>query len=303
MGTDNDEVVGGSAPLRLAVIIAVRNGGWCIGEQLDALAAQSVDADLVESWEVIVADNGSTDDTRRVVEGRMASFPELRLIDASGQRGASFARNRAVDAATGSHVAIVDADDVVGEGWINGMARELGVHPVVAGCLEYSRLNARVDATLKATTALFASEGFLPFAGSGNLAMDIGIYRSLGGFDERFRNAGNDVDLSWRIQLTGHEIWFAPDVIVHVRERSSLWSSFRQHRMYGTQDPRLYRMYRQHGMPRATLKVSVARLVMMFVTAPRALRSPSHRLAWVRQFGNRVGCVIGSVRYRTWYVK
>ncbi len=301
-GSGTDPGDGASAGIRVSVIIAVRNGAWCIGEQLDALAAQPVDPALVESWEVVVADNGSTDDTRSVIEARMASFPELRLIDASGERGASFARNRAVDAATGTHVAIVDADDVVSDGWLNGMARELGTHPVVAGCLEYSRLNEGLAATQSAIVGLFENPGFLPHAGSGNLAMDIDIYRALGGFDERFLNAGNDVDLSWRIQLAGHVIWFAPDVVVHVRERVSLRASFRQFLAYGMQEPRLHRMYRDRGRERPPAPRSLVRFLRMALTAPSAWKEPDTRLSWVKRLGFRIGCVMGSIKYRTWYL-
>jgi glycosyltransferase involved in cell wall biosynthesis len=290
-------------PMRLSIVIAARNAGPLIGEQLDALARQQPDPGVVESWEVIVADNGSTDDTRAVVERRLATFAQLRLVDASHGVGSGFARNRAVETATGTHVAIVDADDVVADGWMEAMGRALAEHPVVAGCLEYARLNEGLAATQPATTGLYKSEGFLPHAGSGNLGFEIGLYRQLGGFDERFVNAGNDVDLTWRVQLAGHDIWFAPDAVVHVRERSSLRASFRQFRAFGAQEPRLYKMYREHGMRRPATKAALARFAMLLLSAPRAWSKPASRLSWVKRFGFRAGCLIGSVRYRIWYLR
>ena len=69
----------------LSVIVPCRNAATFIGMQLEALARQRCDRD----WEVVVADNGSTDQTRGVVESYRAKLPRLVLMDASELPGAA----------------------------------------------------------------------------------------------------------------------------------------------------------------------------------------------------------------------
>ena len=106
---------------RLSVIIPCKNMGATIGAQLEALANQS----WSEPWEVIVSDNGSSDDSVRVVQRYAARLPNLRLVDASDRPGASHARNVGARHATAPALAFCDADDEVGVDWLAAMDRAL----------------------------------------------------------------------------------------------------------------------------------------------------------------------------------
>src|ERR1700756_5684791 len=99
--------------MKLSVIIPCYNVGDNIAAQLEALAGQQ----WSEPWEVIVADNGSTDNSLQVVRECARRLPELRIIDASGKAGAAHARNVGARAATGDYLAFCDADDEVAPGW------------------------------------------------------------------------------------------------------------------------------------------------------------------------------------------
>jgi glycosyltransferase involved in cell wall biosynthesis len=72
-----------------------------------ANALQSVFAQTLPAAEVIVVDDGSTDDTRRLVRSR---FPDARYIYQSN-RGVSRARNTGIQAASGDWIALLDSDD------------------------------------------------------------------------------------------------------------------------------------------------------------------------------------------------
>ena len=110
-----------------------------IGTQLEALARQKVD----DPWEVIMADNGSSDDSRRIAEAFAAKLP-LRIVDASQRRGAAHARNFGVLKAIGDVVVFCDSDDEVGEGFLAAMGRALRQHELVACRFDFARLNHKV---------------------------------------------------------------------------------------------------------------------------------------------------------------
>ena len=87
----------------ISVIVAVRNGMPWLEEQLRALAEQQCN----EPWEVVVADNGSTDESRLVVEEWANRAPMIRLIDASKVRGPGAARNAGVRTARGRAIGLL----------------------------------------------------------------------------------------------------------------------------------------------------------------------------------------------------
>ncbi len=83
----------------ISVIIACLNGAATLAEALDSLAAQRWD----RPWEVVFADNGSTDASRAIFAERAARHPEvaMRLVDASARRGKAHALNLAIRAPPG----------------------------------------------------------------------------------------------------------------------------------------------------------------------------------------------------------
>src|SRR4051812_42896987 len=112
----------------LSVIIPCYNAAETIGVQLDALTTQP----CAEPFEIIVADNGSTDGTRGVVFRHQAHFPHLRIVDASARRGSACARNVGARMAAGDKLAFCDADDEVAPRWVAAISEALDRHDFVA---------------------------------------------------------------------------------------------------------------------------------------------------------------------------
>lgn len=237
----------------LSVVIAAFDAADTLDEQLAALARQRVDA----RWEVIVADNGSTDHTRERAEAWAGRLPGLRVIDASARRGAGAARNIGVAAATGRNVVFCDADDVVADDWLAVMHHALLDARFVAGRFAGDRLNTpRVlrSRSLPQQDGLQYAEHLpnLAHAGAGNLGVRRDVFRAAGGFDPAALFL-EDTDLCWRLQLSGIPLVWVPDAVVQVRLRGSLGSAWQQGYHYGSGERWLARRYREQADPAAAL--------------------------------------------------
>lgn len=71
------------------MVIPVRNGGPFVSHQIEALLAQESNA----TFEVVVADNGSTDETAQIARSLAERDPRVRVVDASRGIGVNVARN------------------------------------------------------------------------------------------------------------------------------------------------------------------------------------------------------------------
>ena len=91
-----------SKPL-VSVIIPTFNRGYCLEESIRSVLQQSF-----ADFELIVVDDGSTDNTSELV----GQFPAVKLIRLEENRGVSFARNRGMAEAEGGCIAFLDSDDL-----------------------------------------------------------------------------------------------------------------------------------------------------------------------------------------------
>ncbi len=239
----------------LAVIIACRNGAATLGETLEGLAAQEWD----RPWEVILADNGSSDGSVSLFQAFAAAHPRpetgkgpaWRVIDASAEAGKPYALNLAIAATAAPAVAFCDADDVVGAGWLAAMGTALQTHPIVASRIDFDRLNpgwiGRSRGALQQTG--LEAIGFLPdrvHAGGGTLGLQTRVVDTVGGFDRAFAYL-EDTEFTLRAQDAGFAITFVPEAVMHVRARDALQPIFRQSYNWGRSEMQLVARYRDRA--------------------------------------------------------
>ena len=229
----------------VSVLICVLNGAAVIGRQLDALAAQESDV----PWEVVVADNGSTDETRELVRGRAAGFPvPLRLVDASARRGVSHARNIAARAARGRYLAYCDCDDEVRPGWVTAAGHALSGAPAIAGVNREMLDPPRPDAPVLNPQVL----GGVGTLQGCNFGVRRDVFFEIGGFDESLPPYGNDDgEFAIRLRKAGHQVAAAPDMEIYFRKTVGVRSRLRKvynaglaeiviwHRHHDPSEPRL----------------------------------------------------------------
>ena len=283
--------------MKLSIVIPCRNAAHTIGETLEALAIQAWPGD----WEVIVADNGSTDDLVQVLERYQPRIPSLRHINASARRGPSYARNMGVKMATGEGILFCDADDIPAPGWAVAMAEGLRTHAFVACRLEFEKLNAPSIRVARDHTQVRALQrfSFLPFshAGSGTLGIIRALHEMIGGFDETIPIC-EDIDYCMRVQRQGARLALMTGAILHCRLRSQATGIFAQAAHYAEYEVYLSKKYgaasfcewwrwRQYGRSWRFLLRRV----------PQLLRTPEGKtmLAW--RLGRQIGLLKGSLRF------
>jgi glycosyltransferase involved in cell wall biosynthesis len=275
----------------LSVVIPVHDSASTLGAQLEALATQDFDGE----WELVVADNGSTDASAEVARRYTGRIPGLRVVDASGRPGPSAARNIGAAAARGAAFAFCDADDVVAPGWLGAVAAGLAEHEFVTGPLEWQRLDPYGRQSTPGLMSLDPWLGFKPVAPAPNFGITRAAFTRVGGFDERLR-FGEEIDLSWRLQLAGCELHFEPEALVHYRLRSSPREVWRQRVRWGMSEVASYKRFRRWGVPREPIS-DVLTDYLGLARRVRALRSANGRWRWLRDAGRRWGHIRGSIRY------
>lgn len=236
----------------LSVILPTHNGAAAIGAQLEALARQEWSG----AWEVVVVDNRSTDDTRAVVETYRGRIPGLRVVDAPDMPGLPYASNVGIEHAASDAIAFCNDDDEVGEGWVAAMVEALRTHEVVAGALEYDKLNEPWVVSIRGRPQTEGLEewGFVPYMPFGfgsTIGMHRSAYEAVGGFDVEMVPSAEDLDFTWRLQRAGIEIHFVPDAVTHYRLRHRIGEIYRQSRGYGVGNVVVYKKHRRLGMPPA----------------------------------------------------
>jgi len=283
--------------MRISVVVPNFNSAETITEQLQALARQQCD----HWWEVIVADNGSTDISRDVVRIYQSRMPQLRLIDASDRRGASHARNAGAQAALGNALIFTDADDMVAPGWLAAMARALEDHVFVACRYDFARLSPARVAKGRGNSQANGLQhlAFLPFgyAGGGSLGIRRDTHVSVGGFDENIKFC-EDIDYCLRVQQQGVSLTFVPDALVYCRHPSTFRAIYKQARNWAQFEELLFKKYQKPGVNELwRWKAYCLECVVYAARIPRLLSTPEGRVLCAWRIGRQMGFLRGSLKY------
>lgn len=129
---------------RVSVAMPCYNNARYIGRAVRSAAAQ----EGVELAEIVVVDDGSTDDSLAVLRALQSEIPALKVIESERNNGVGIARNRSLEATTGDWVAILDSDDAFAPGRLARLiaaAEDAGVD-MIADCLILYDLEAGVEA-------------------------------------------------------------------------------------------------------------------------------------------------------------
>lgn len=182
---------------------------------------------------VLVLDGGRVEEYGAVVHGR-----NVRVL-AQPHAGPAAARNLGWRATSGEVVAFVDDDIVAAPGWFGALATFFATHPEAAGAggpvlpLAARNLVSRTVTDHGHLAHRRRADGAWLLL-TANAAFRRHALASVGGFDERFRQAsGEDLDLCERLLAAGHRIEVVPDAVVEHHHPTTVRGLLALARRYG----------------------------------------------------------------------
>src|ERR1700734_4201914 len=196
----------------VSIIIPTFNGASRIGHTLDALLMQTAGRNV----EILVVNDGSTDDTASVV-GR---YSAVRLIS-QANAGPAAARNRGASEARGTLILFTDDDCVPMPDWLGAMIKPFEDPKVVGAKGIYrthqKRLVARfVQIEYEDRYRLMADLDCIDFIDTYSAAFRRDRFLEMTGYDTSFPVAcAEDAELSYRMSARGWKMKFAPAAIVY----------------------------------------------------------------------------------------
>ncbi len=211
----------------VTVVVPNWNGERFLETCLSSLRRQSY-----EDFEVVLADNGSTDGSVEFVE---KNFPEVRVVRLPENRGFSAAVNAGIKASASAaeHVVLLNNDTEVDTGWLEALVEAAGRHPG-AGLFASKLVDFEDRRVLDGAGDALRPSGFPYRLGHGEVdrgqfdreefvfgaCAAAALYRrsvfgDVGLFDEDFFAYCEDADLGFRAQLAGHRCLYVPGSVVY----------------------------------------------------------------------------------------
>jgi len=224
-----------SAVPRVSVIVCSYNGGSTLDQCLRSLLALDY-----PDYEVILVDDGSTDNTPEIA----ARYPTVRIIRQTNQ-GLSAARNVGLRASTGAIVAYTDSDCYADVDWLARLVYQLqrtGASAVGGPNMspDDGWLAACVAASPGQPMHVLESDQVAEHIPGCNMAYRREALEAIGGFNVRYRKAGDDVDACWRLQQGDMWITFAPGAFVWHHRRQNPRAYLGQQAGYGEAEALLW---------------------------------------------------------------
>ncbi len=213
----------------VSIIVCSYNGAKTLAACLDSLGKINY-----PNYEVVLVDDGSTDNTREIAE----QFPHILYIY-QANHGLSHARNTGAAAAKGEVFAYTDSDCMADGDWLYYLIGTLvtgdfaGVGGPNVTPPAQSWIQACVAAAPGGPSHVLLTDTVAEHIPGCNMAFYRWAFEGVGGFDVEYHKAGDDVDFCWRLQQAGGVIGFSPTALVWHHRRFTLRAFLKQQEGYG----------------------------------------------------------------------
>jgi len=210
--------------VKVTVAIPNWNGARFLPACLESLRAQAF-----RDFEVVVIDNGSTDESLRILDD---DYPEVRLVRWETNRGVAAAFNEAVRQCQSELLALLNNDMELDAGWLGAMVLALD-RDETAGAAA-SKILFIDRRTINSAGDFYRRDGIpgnrgvheidrgqfdhteYVFGASGGASLfRRRLFDELGFFDERLVSYLEDVDWAWRMQLAGYRCLYVPTAVAY----------------------------------------------------------------------------------------
>jgi GT2 family glycosyltransferase len=217
----------------LAVVILNWNGS----EYLQKFLPPLIERTTLPGVEIVVADNGSTDNSVNLLKN---DFPSVRLITLDKNYGFASGYNKALSRIDSDYFVLLNSDVEVARDWLQPMLQYMNEHSDTAACQpkirSYSRRNCfehagaaggfidrfaypfcrgRIFATVERDNGQYDSVADIFWATGACLFIRAGDFRAAGGFDDDFFAHMEEIDLCWRLKNRGKKIACIPESVVY----------------------------------------------------------------------------------------
>lgn len=219
--------------MKCSVIILNWNGAQMLRRYLPSVVANTT---LPDS-EIIVADNGSTDESLDVIE---KEFPSVKTIVLDRNYGFAEGYNRAIEQVNSEYVVLLNSDVETPEKWLEPLVNYMEAHPDVAAvqpkihswtkrsffehagaaggflnALGYPYCRGRVLWHVEEDKGQYDTEINIHWTSGACMCTRTRIYKELGGLDAAFFAHMEEIDLCWRMRNAGYRLVCVPQSTVY----------------------------------------------------------------------------------------
>lgn len=225
---------------KVSVVILNWNGADMLRRFLPSVVKFSFIED--EQVEIVVADNGSEDDSVSVVR---EEFPSVRVVELGENYGFAEGYNKALDKLDAEYAVLLNSDVEVTEDWLCAPVRFLNMHQNVAACqpkilslrarekegvdvFEYAGAaggyidrwgypfcRGRIFSTVERDEGQYDKLAPIFWASGAALFVRLNVFREMGGLDARFFAHMEEIDFCWRLRSRGYSVVCVPESKVY----------------------------------------------------------------------------------------
>lgn len=205
---------------------------WNGADMMRRFLPEVVRTTPAEEADVIVVDNGSTDDSVKVLT---EEFPTVRVMAFNTNHGFAEGYNRALTAVEHEYVVLLNSDVATSKGWLDGLKEEMRRNADVAACQPkimsaerpdmfeyagacggyidchgYPYCRGRIFGTVEADNGQYDTAADVAWASGAALMVRRRAYLKAGGLDGKFFAHMEEIDLCWRLRLSGYRVRAVP---------------------------------------------------------------------------------------------
>lgn len=221
--------------------------------------------------EIIMVDNGSTDDSVTFVE---SNYPEVKIIRSETNLSYSGGNNLGIRQATGEYIILLNNDTRVTPGWIDPLLDSFKSDSHVAACqpkilsmsdpamfeyagaaggfmdrLGYPFLRGRIFDTLEKDTGQYDDVVDLFWTSGAAMAIRKQVLDETGLLDEDFVLHMEEIDLCWRMHLLGYRLSIRPEAKVYHYGGGTLGAE-KMSKMYYNHRNSIFMLFKNYSLPR-----------------------------------------------------